>query len=255
MSKHKSAKLQEPDDSTFTFEEISAAIALIREQKSIASQLAAESEARVSTSQRQTPARSPITGRNTTARSSATTWHRDTFDAAMQTVSNPAPVIAHSSTAPTPNTFTATAQAPVMPAATAPTPVASAAIVPVALMAATPAPDLAATAPAPVTPVATAATPTGSGAIVPTGTAVPTGAGDHGAGGVSVAGVPVVGPENGRWYIVTKGRKVGVFYEWSNTGPHVSGVSGAICARYYSRTQAIAAYESALAQGLVHLVV
>ncbi|KAF5377852.1 hypothetical protein D9615_006706 [Tricholomella constricta] len=54
-----------------------------------------------------------------------------------------------------------------------------------------------------------------------------------------------------RWYVVTKGREVGVFAGWYATAPLVVSVSGACYARANSRSQAIADFAAALNAGLV----
>ncbi|KAF5377893.1 hypothetical protein D9615_006808 [Tricholomella constricta] len=54
-----------------------------------------------------------------------------------------------------------------------------------------------------------------------------------------------------RWYVVTKGREVGVFAGWYATAPLVVSVSGACYACANSRSQAIADFAAALNAGLV----
>ncbi|KAG1784754.1 uncharacterized protein HD556DRAFT_1314826 [Suillus plorans] len=57
------------------------------------------------------------------------------------------------------------------------------------------------------------------------------------------------GTSSSRWYVVTVGRKTGVFQGWHNVHQHVIGVPGACFARHSSLAAAQAAYSEAVNDG------
>ncbi|SJL07021.1 uncharacterized protein ARMOST_10364 [Armillaria ostoyae] len=65
---------------------------------------------------------------------------------------------------------------------------------------------------------------------------------------------PAVGQSGESWYVVTAGREVGVFSNWEQVQPFVSGVPHACHKKYRSRAEADAAFETALAEGKVRVL-
>jgi hypothetical protein len=62
------------------------------------------------------------------------------------------------------------------------------------------------------------------------------------------------GDPDARWYIVTVGRRVGVFRDWVNTGPFVLGLTQAVFRRVASRDEGIRRLREAVANGTVRTV-
>ncbi|TBU38585.1 hypothetical protein BD309DRAFT_1056424 [Dichomitus squalens] len=58
----------------------------------------------------------------------------------------------------------------------------------------------------------------------------------------------------GKWYVVTVGRKVGVFAEWVDVAPHVNGVNRAVYKKFPSRVEAVDVYEEAKGNGEVRVM-
>ncbi|TBU36308.1 hypothetical protein BD309DRAFT_985031 [Dichomitus squalens] len=57
----------------------------------------------------------------------------------------------------------------------------------------------------------------------------------------------------GKWYVVTVGRKVGVFAEWVDVAPHVNGVNHAVYKKFPSCAEAVDVYEEAKGNGEVRV--
>ncbi|PBK64757.1 hypothetical protein ARMSODRAFT_1023019 [Armillaria solidipes] len=72
----------------------------------------------------------------------------------------------------------------------------------------------------------------------------------------SVAGPSVqanVGPD-GPWYAITKGWSIGVFHNWQNVSPLVTGVGRSCFSRYPTQAAALAAFNEAVSAGAVEVL-
>ncbi|PBK80810.1 hypothetical protein ARMGADRAFT_1091818 [Armillaria gallica] len=63
-----------------------------------------------------------------------------------------------------------------------------------------------------------------------------------------------VGQSSENWYVVTASREVGVFSNWEQVQPFISGIPHACHKKYRSCTEADTAFESALAEGKVQVL-
>ncbi|SJL13948.1 uncharacterized protein ARMOST_17399 [Armillaria ostoyae] len=91
--------------------------------------------------------------------------------------------------------------------------------------------------------------PQNSADVQPVGVA----AGTLSVGPASFSTSPTVRPD-GPWYVVSKGRSVGVFKGWQNVSSLVTGVGRACFFRHPSRALALAAFNEALANGSVEIL-
>ncbi|KAJ7598161.1 hypothetical protein C8J56DRAFT_880828 [Mycena floridula] len=56
------------------------------------------------------------------------------------------------------------------------------------------------------------------------------------------------------WYAVTHGTQVGIFNDWNDAVRHVVRVKGAVFKRYVTRTEAEAAFNTALTKGNIQVI-
>ncbi|KAJ7593011.1 hypothetical protein C8J56DRAFT_1045448 [Mycena floridula] len=61
-------------------------------------------------------------------------------------------------------------------------------------------------------------------------------------------------PPRKNWYVITRGRQVGIFTDWNVAASHVVGVKGAVFKRYGTRAEAEAAFNAALASCFVQVI-
>ncbi|KAJ7575067.1 hypothetical protein C8J56DRAFT_1063961 [Mycena floridula] len=61
-------------------------------------------------------------------------------------------------------------------------------------------------------------------------------------------------PPRENWYVITRGRQVGIFTDWNVAASHVVGVKGAVFKRYGTRAEAEAAFNAALASCFIQVI-
>ncbi|KAK0458721.1 uncharacterized protein EV420DRAFT_1479417 [Desarmillaria tabescens] len=72
--------------------------------------------------------------------------------------------------------------------------------------------------------------------------------------GAPAPAVVSAGQPGENWYVIMAGRQVGVFSNWEQVQPLVSGVPHACHKKYKSRAEADEAFETALAEGKVRVI-